>query len=126
MIQIIKTHNLLNGLLFSILEFLVISLVVSPFAIYYLTHERFIYSLISLGIFLNCLTVALIGWCQWRGGEQGLGLRQFMDKEELERVRLANPHLLADTLKLAISALVPFLLIALVVYELLNRREHIS
>jgi len=41
MIQIIKTHNLLNGLLFSILEILAMALVVSPFAIYYLTHERF-------------------------------------------------------------------------------------
>lgn len=126
MIQIIKTHNLLNGLLFSILEFLVIVLVVSPFSIYYFTHERVMYGLISLGICLNCLTVSLIGWRQWRGNEQGLALRRFMDKEERERVSHANPHLLADTLKIVITALFPFLLIALVVYELLSGQEHNS
>ena len=90
MIQIIKTHNLLDGLLFSILEILAMVLVVSPFAIYYLTHER------------------------------------FMDKEEREKIGHANAHLLADTLKITITALLPFVLITLVAYEFLSRREGIS
>ena len=126
MIQRVKTHNLLNGLLFSIIEFLVIALAISPFVIYYVLHARVIYALVSIGILLNCLTVALIGWRQWKDNEQGVGLRRFMDKEEREKIGHANPHLLADTLKITITALLPFVLIALVAYELFSGRERIS
>src|SRR5262245_460065 len=126
MIQRIRTHNLLNGLVFSILEFLIIALVVSPFSIYYVVHRHMIYALVSIGILLNCLTVVLIGWRQWRGKEKGVGLRRFMDKEEREKIGRENPHLLAGTLTITITALVAFVLIALVVYELLSGRARIS
>jgi len=126
MIQRIKTHNLLNGLIFSLIEFLVIALVISPFAIYYVVHAWAWYALVTIGILLNCLTVALISWRQWRGNERGIGLRRFMDKEEREKIGHANAHLLADTLKITITALLPFVLITLVAYEFLSRREGIS
>jgi hypothetical protein len=71
------------------------------------------YGLIYLGIFLNCLTVSLIGWRRWRGSQPGLGLRRFIDKAEQQKIGHAKPHLLADTLKIAITAWFPFLLIAL-------------
>src|SRR5215510_2131919 len=126
MIQRIKTHNLLNGLIFSMVEFLVIALVVSPFAVYYVVHSQVIYALVSVGIFINCLTVALIGWRQWRSNEQRIVLRQLTAKKKREEIGRANPHLLADTVTITIAALLPFVLMALVSIELLSGREHTS
>lgn len=47
MIHRIKTHNVLNGLKFSIAEFFFIALVILPFAMYSLTHNRVFYGLVS-------------------------------------------------------------------------------
>ncbi len=35
MIHRIKTHNILNGIIFSIVEFVITDLIIAPFAIYY-------------------------------------------------------------------------------------------
>ena len=126
MIQRIKTHNLLNGLVFSIAEFLFIALVISPFAFYYVTHSRLIHAILSVGIIINCLIVSAIGWHQRSHGERDLGLRRFMDKGERENVGRANPHLLRDTLTITITVLLPYILTAWVAYELLSGREHFS
>jgi hypothetical protein len=61
MIERIKTHNVLNGMRFSIAEFLFIALVILPFAIYYLAYAHWINGLVSVGIISNCLTVVMIG-----------------------------------------------------------------
>jgi len=123
MIQRIRTHNLLNGIKFSIAEFVIIALLISPFAIYYILHAKVIFALVSVGLILNCLTVAALGLRQWFGKEQGIGWRGLLDKKERARIDRANPHLLKDTLLITVTALVPYVMIGLVAYELLTRSK---
>ncbi len=40
MINRIKTHNILNGIIFSIVEFAITILIIAPFAIYYVLHGK--------------------------------------------------------------------------------------
>jgi len=126
MIQRIKTHNILNGLKFSIAEFLFIPLVIIPFAIYYLTHARLVYGLVSVGIILNCLTVAGFGLRQLSDKVADVGLQQLLDKQARENIGRANPHLLKDTLIITITVLLPYVLFVLVIVELLTSRERRS
>lgn len=102
MIERIKTHNHLNGLRFSMAEFVLIAGVISPFAGYYVLHGRYGYALISVGLIINCLTVAAFSWQQWR-----------------TKAPVPPPpsHLLVDTLLLVTTALMPYALFMLVVYE---------
>ncbi len=122
MIQRIKTHNVLNGIKFSIAEFVIIPGVLSPFAIYYVTHAKVEFAFISVGIILNCLTVAAFGLRQLVSKEKGIGLRKLLDKQERDNIAHANPHLLKDTVIITVTALAPYVLIALVTYESLASR----
>ena len=119
MIQRIKTHNILNGIKFSIAEFLFIPLLIIPFAIYYLTHARLLYGLVSVGILLNCLTVAGLGLRQLSAKVADVGLQQLLDKQARENIGRTNPHLLKDTLIITITVLLPYVLFVLVMVELL-------
>ena len=119
MIQRIKTHNVLNGIKFSIVEFVIIALLISPFAIYYILHAQIIYALVSEGLTLNCLTVVAIGLRQLGRKEKAIGWQKLADKQERDRIARANPHLIKDTMIITITALVPYVLIGLVAYELL-------
>jgi len=124
MIQRIKTHNILNGIKFSIAEFVIIPLVIVPFAIYYLTHAQLVYGLVAAGIILNCLTVAGFGLRQLLNKEKEIGLQRLLDKREREDIRRANPHLFKDTLMITLTALLPYVLFVLVTYEsLISGRE---
>jgi len=127
MIQRIKTHNILNGIKFSIAEFLFIPLVIIPFAIYYLTHAQLVYGLVSVGIFLNCLTAAGLGLRQLFDKEKEIGSRGLLDKQEREDIRHANPHLFKDTLIITVTALLPYISLALVIVEsLISDKERRS
>ncbi len=117
MIQRIKTHNLLNGIKFSIAEFIFIPLVISPFAIYYIAHAQAGYALVSVGIILNCLTIPALGLRQLRNNEKDIGLRAFTDKDERDRIGKEHPHLLLDTLLINVTSLLPFVLFVIVAYE---------
>jgi len=74
MIDRIKTHNILNGILFSMVEFAMTALVIAPFAVYYVIHGRALYAAISMGIILNCLTIGWFGLRQYGNKEKDLGI----------------------------------------------------
>lgn len=44
MISRIKTHNTLNGIIFSIVEFVITALIIAPCAIYYILYGKILYS----------------------------------------------------------------------------------
>lgn len=122
MIRRIESHNRLNGIVFSVVEFIVAAGVISPFAVYYILHARILYALGAMGIILNCLTVVAFGIHQWIDKDEGIGWRRLaQNKEELHRVRHDNPHMLRDTLILTATILAPYALMILVVAQLLAR-----
>jgi hypothetical protein len=86
MIERIKSHNYLNGVVFCIAEFSFMTLVIAPFAIYCITHGRWVYAVISVGIMLNCLTVVAFGIQSLRHKQTGNGLRVLLDKKQRDQV----------------------------------------
>ena len=54
MMDRIKAHNILNGIIFSIVEFVITAAILAPFAIYYALHARWLYAAVAIGIILNC------------------------------------------------------------------------
>jgi len=123
MIQRIKTHNILNGILFSMIEFVVAALIVAPFAIYYVLHGRTLYAAIAIGIILNFLVVVAFGLQQYKNKEKDIGIRQLFNKNTRETVGREHPHLGGDTTILVITLLLPFVMVICVLYELLFERR---
>jgi hypothetical protein len=117
MLRRIRSHNILNGMLFSIFEFGFTALIIAPFAVYYIIHGKLLYATISVGIILNCLTIVMIGLIQLRQGEKDLGLRPLYNKNYREQVARENPHLFGDTMLLVATILLPFALLALTLGE---------
>ncbi len=117
MLRRIRSHNILNGMLFSIFEFALTALIIAPFAAYYILHGKSLYATISVGIILNCLTIVAVGLIQRRRGEKDLGLRRLYNKDCREQVAKENPHLLGDTVLLVATILLPFALSALTLGE---------
>lgn len=117
MTKIVKTHNDLNGVKFSVAEFSVIALVVTPFAIYYVVHAQVVLALVTSGIETNCLTVVAFGARAWQSHRTGIGLRRLFDGETRARLQQAHPHLGRETIVLTLSVLAPFVLLCLIIYE---------
>jgi len=123
MINRIKTHNILNGIIFSIVEFVVIDLIIAPFAIYYVVHGKVLYATISVGIILNCLMIVLFGLQQYKNKEKDVGIQHMFNKSVRERISREHPHLSNDTSVLVITMLLPFVMFIWVLYELLLNGE---
>jgi predicted signal transduction protein with EAL and GGDEF domain len=123
MIRRIKTHNLLNGIIFSIVEFVITDLIIAPFAIYYVLHGKVLYATISIGIILNCLMIVLFGLQQYKNKEKDVGIQHMFNKSVRERISREYPHLSNDTSVLVITMLLPFVMFIWILYELLLKGE---
>jgi hypothetical protein len=117
--DIIRRHNRLNGLVFSIVEFGLISLFTGSFATYYLIHMRWVMAFIGWGITLNCLPVIIYGLRQLaeaRARGESMG-SYYSDKSAREQHRRENPHKFADAMILMIAVLIPFLMLVAVIWD---------
>jgi hypothetical protein len=119
MISRIKTHNILNGIMFSIVEFVITPLIIAPFAIYYIVHGKVLYAMIATGISFNCLTMVSFGVQQYKSKEKDIGIQHMFDKDIRERISREYSHLGNDTLVLTTSILLPFVIFIWVISELL-------
>jgi len=109
-LEAIRIHNRLNGLVFSLVEFLAASLVVVPIAMADLRHGMAF--LVPVGWIANCLTIALIAGRSLRRREEDVGgigsLRIARDPELRRRVAAEHPNLSRHTLFLVVGIMVPF------------------
>ena len=123
MINRIKTHNILNGIIFSMVEFVIAALIVAPFAIYYVFHGIMLYATISIGIILNFLMIVAFGLRQYKNKEKDIGIQHMFNKTVREKISREYPNLSNDTSVLVITMLLPFVMFIWVVYELLFKGE---
>ncbi len=123
MTRIIKSHNELNGIKFSVAEFALIALVIGPFGVYYLLNAQLVYGLIAAGIVFNCLTVVAFGVSAWRSNQAGSGLKSLMSREARDRLKREHPDMMRETIILTLSIILPFVLLAIVLYEQLTARR---
>ena len=119
MISRIKTHNILNGIIFSILEFVITALIIAPFAVYYVLHGKVLYATIAIGIILNCLMIVAFGLGQYKNKEKDIGIQHMFNKSVREKISREYPNLSNDTSVLVITMLLPFVMFIWVLYELL-------
>ena len=123
MISRIKTHNLVNGVVFSIVEFLVTAGIIAPFVAYYVIHGGTLYAVIAIGIMLNCLTIVAFGAQQYRNKEKDTGIQHLFNEKVREQINRECPHLGNDTLILVVTILLPFVMLIWVLYELLFGKQ---
>ena len=98
---IIDRHNRLNGQVFSSLEFSLITLGTSPFAVYYVTHERPPLAFLFGGIAVNSATVA--GYAintMVRSSHGAPTLGTIWNAQARMQLRQENPHMPRDTMML--------------------------
>src|SRR5262245_14080924 len=117
--EIVQRHNRLNGLLFSIAEFAFIALLVGAFATYYLFHRSPAMAFVAWGITLNCATVVFYGVRQIAHDRvHGKPIGSYFHRASREQHRRENPHMLRDTLTFTITAVLPFILLLAVLFDL--------
>jgi hypothetical protein len=120
--DIIQRHNRLNGLVFSIVEFALITLFIAAFASYYLLHRRFGMASIGWGITLNCALVVIIGFRQLAHDRaHGRPIGSFWDPASREQHRRENPYMLRDTLTFVITAVLPFVMLLGALFDIPKR-----
>ena len=123
MIRIIRSHNRLNGLRFSTLEFGLVGLVVLALAGYFLLAGASLLGVASLGIAVNCVPVVWLGIDSRRAGESDIGLRAMLRPAARAAALREHPTMQRDTYVLAGATLVPFLVAGVVVVELRGKRS---
>jgi hypothetical protein len=113
MIRRIRLHNYLNGLWFSLLEYLFVAAILTPFLIFYVLHERTLYALAAAGVIFNCLTVCSLAVASIWKREHSIGLLRFSrDRELRRRIGIDHPYLAHDTLVLSVTVLIPYWMFA--------------
>ena len=118
MIDRIQSHNTLNGFLFSVGEFALFTLVVFPFGVYYLLHQRWAFAFIALGWICNFAMIITFGIRSILRKEQGGSYKDLLNKTKREEMKQKYPRLSLDTLLLVVALLLPFLLFVSVSLEL--------
>ena len=121
MLDLIRRHNRLNGIWFSIGEFVFIFLAIGGLGTAHLVLGNFTLAIIEWGIAVNCFPVVVIGVRMLMDrGETGKATGYFWNKQAREQLKRDNPHMLRDTLTLTAATLIPFVLLILVVYQLVR------
>lgn len=124
MIGRIRVHNRLNGTRFATLEFAFTGLAALFIAVGLLRQDRWLLAALACGTAVNCAVVAGFGARSWLRGDRGGRIRELSRPEVRRTVRAEHPHLLADTILLAVSTLVPFVLSVAVLTETVRGDAH--
>ncbi len=92
MIRLIRLHNMLNGLRFSVIEFLVMAVIVMGFAIYIASTGAIIFTIALVGGGANCLVVAAVGIRSLQAGEEDRSLAATFSPSSRARILEEHPH----------------------------------
>ena len=118
----VRSHNYINGYVFSLIEFILAAGVILPFFVYYLWHARILLAIISLGLILNFIMIVSFAFASLRRKERSIGLAFYRDARVRKQVAQEYPDLQSDTIILCLSLLIPFWLTGAVLYESWKRQ----
>lgn len=121
LLEKIHVHNRLNGYWFSAVEFGVLALVATPFALYYWAVGRWALAVIATGILANSVPPTISAVRSLSAHQSALGWRGLRDPAIRSQIRSEQPHLFADTITITVCTLVPFLAVVLVLVDLAIR-----
>lgn len=121
MIRRVREHNELYGVAFSIVEFVLVGIVAALIALGFGESRRPAGAAIAGGITANSMLIVVVGIAAWRRGERGTPIRQVFSARHRALLVRRHPQLPRDTFVVAGATLVPYLLLAIVVVELVCR-----
>jgi len=125
MIAIVERHNRLNGVRFSVTEYVLIGALAGGYAVYFASHHKVPLATVGGGIAANCFAVALIGLRTMLGrGSAWKSTPPFWKKEARLQHRRDNPHMLRETLILTVVTVVPFVAAVAIVLDAVGIRTH--
>jgi hypothetical protein len=116
-VRLIVEHNRLNGIMFSTVEFLVVSLVAMFVAFGFAVHHAWVGVVLAAGIAVNCLVVVGFGVAAWRRGERGQALTSVFSRQGRREISREHPTMGRDTAILATAAVVPYALFIAVLLD---------
>lgn len=119
----IKAHNILNGFLFSTIEFSLVILLLLPIAGYYIIHETYFFAFMVIGIILNCCPIPFFGIQSLLRHETSIGIKKLYEPLMREKMKKKYPHMLLDTMTIVITTLIPYVGIAIVLFELFKGKS---
>ncbi len=117
MIRRIVEHNRLNGVVFSMVEFLLVAAAASFIAIGFGVNDRWVGAALAAGTAINSLVVVTFAVAALQRGERGNSLGDLTDASYREQLRREHPRMTRDTLALTGTVLVPYLLLVAVAVE---------
>ena len=122
MLDIIRRHNRLNGVIFCLVEFALMGIFVGVFAGVLFLKGRLDLGLIGSGIAINCIPVIVCGVNTILYSPQDLKLGTIWNRDARATLKRENPHMMRETLILSGATLVPFFLAAAALYGLRHPR----
>jgi hypothetical protein len=121
MIRRVVEHNKLNGVVFSMVEFLVVAAAATFIAVGLGLNDRWLGVVLAVGTALNSLVIVLFAVAALRRGNLGNSVRDLTHANYREELRREHPSMTKDTLTLTGSVLVPYFLLVAVAVELRQR-----
>jgi len=119
-IRQVREHNELNGVVFSVVEFLLVAAAAAFVAFAFALHGDWLVAALVAGTALNALVVVAYGIAALRRGERGKSLRSLTRPEYRAAVRDEHPGLTRDTVTVTVTTLIPYILSIAVVAERLR------
>ena len=120
--RLIRDHNRVNGLWFSVVEFLLMTVLCLGMAVLFIDAGAVVFGVVAAGIGANCVVIVVLGVGSLRAGEPDIGLRAAFTPSGRARMRAEYPHLQRETFVLAGATLLPGIVAAWTVVERLQSR----
>lgn len=108
MLRIIREHNSLNGLRFTLFEFLFIALLMTGSAAYLALSAHLLLSLVAAGIAVNCIPVIMQAGVSLHAGEVDRDWRATFSPSQRAAVLRDHPTAQRDTWILSLATVLPF------------------
>ena len=122
MIRQVREHSELNGVVFSIVEFMLVAAAAAFVGVAFGLHRDWLAAALAAGTTLNALVVAAYGLAALRRGERGKSLRSLARPQYRAAVRRKHPALARDTVTLTVTTLVPYVLSIAIAAERIRGR----
>ena len=107
--RIIREHNTLNGLRFTLVEFVIVGLLMTGSAAYLALTSHMVLSVVAAGIAANCVPVIMQAGASLRAGEVDRGWRATFSPLQRAAVLRDHPTAQRDTWMLSVATVLPFL-----------------
>jgi hypothetical protein len=121
LIDRIKRHNDINGLLFSAVEFAGVAAILTGFAIYGAVLGKYLLAASLVAIAANCLPVVYFALRSLKKGEKDIGIMAMFSGKGRTEISTKYPQSGMDTIVIVTATLIPGLALLLVCLDVMRQ-----